>query len=246
MAATDARSPAAGRVSAADTDPPTPTPRRGPRIALVVGAVLVGLGIIFAVGPMRHSFVLCFHGDFAGLRHYIDGLGAGGLALLIGLMVMHALIYYPTELVTATTGYVYGWLPGLAIAEGGWLLSALASYLLGRVLAGPLLHALLGSRYARFERAIERGGIELLLGYRLIPVVPFSFMGYAAGAARINLLTFTWTTVVGFLPLTAAVTYLGSRAQSLSLANPLVWASVALLLGLLVGAHYLGKHRTEQ
>jgi uncharacterized membrane protein YdjX (TVP38/TMEM64 family) len=237
MATTDAPPPA----SAADAEPARH--RRWVQVTLVIATILVGLGIIVAVPWLRHSFVLCLHGDFAGLRAYIKHLGAGGLALLIGLMLMHALIYYPTELVTATAGFVYGWLPGLAIVLVGWLLSALLSYLLGRKLAGPLLQSLLGRRYRDFEGAIERGGTPLLLGYRLIPVVPFSFMGYAAGAAGTNLWTFTWTTVVGFLPLTVAVTYLGSRAQSLSLSDPLVWAAVALLLSLIVVAHRLQRRR---
>ena len=195
MATTDAPPPSA---SAAAAEPP----RRRPWVpaAFVLVAIVAGLGIIVAVPWLRHSFVLCLHGDFAGLRAYIKHLGAGGLALLIGLMLMHALIYYPTELVTATVGFVYGWLPGLAIVLVGWLLSALLSYLLGRKLAGPLLQSLLGRRYRDFEGAIDRGGTPLLLGYRLIPVVPFSFMGYAAGAAGTNLWTFAWTTVVGFLP----------------------------------------------
>ena len=160
-------------------------------------------------------------------------------------MLMHALIDYPTELVTATTAFVYGWLPGLAIALGGWLLSALLSYLLGMLLAGPLLRSLLGRRYESFERAIEHGGTRLLLGYRLIPVVPFSFMGYASGAVGTRLWTFSWTTVVGFLPLTVALTYLGSRAQSLSLTNPIVWAAVALLLGLMVVERRISRGRRD-
>jgi hypothetical protein len=42
-----------------------------------------------------------------------------------------------------------------------------------------------------------------------------------------------------------AVTYLGSRAHSLSLSlsDPLVWAAVALLLGLTVAAHRLHRNR---
>jgi uncharacterized membrane protein YdjX (TVP38/TMEM64 family) len=234
----------------ATTDAPRPAPppdgeqqrpRRWVQLSIVVAAILVGLGIIFAVPPMRHAFDLCLHGDFAGLRTYIKSLGTGGLALIIGLMLMHALIYYPTELVTATTAFVYGWLPGLAIAMGGWLLSALLSYLIGRLLAGPLLRSLLGARYRRFEQAIDGGGTQLLLGYRLIPVVPFSFMGYASGAVGTNLWTFSWTTVVGFLPLTIAVTYLGSRAQSLSLTNPIVWAAVVLLLGLVLAERRISR-----
>ncbi len=45
---------------------------------------------------------------------------------------------------------------------------------------------------------MRRGGTPLLITGRLIPVVPFSFMGYAAGAVRIGLWRFSWTTVVGF------------------------------------------------
>jgi uncharacterized membrane protein YdjX (TVP38/TMEM64 family) len=218
-------------------------PRRWVQISLLIGALLLGLAIIVAVPWLRHAFGLCLHGDVAGLRRYITSLGAGGVALLVGLMLMHALIYYPTELVTATAGFVYGWGAGLGIALGGWLLSALASYALGRMLAGPLLHALLGPRFGSLQRTVQRGGTRLLLGYRLIPVVPFSFMGYAAGAAGIPRWTFSWTTVVGFLPLTAAVTYLGSRARTLSLSDPLVWGAVVLLLGLLLAAHRLGGAR---
>ena len=229
---------------APEADEPLARPRRWVQISIVVGLVLVGVGIIFAVPWLRHSFLLCLHGDFGGLRSYVKSLGAGGLALLVGLMLMHALVYYPTELVTATTAFIYGWPAGLAIALGGWLLSALASYLLGRLFAGPLLRSLLGRRYLDFERAIRGGGTGLLLGYRLIPVVPFSFKGYAAGAVGTELGTFTWPSVVGFVPLTAAVTYLGSRAQSLSLTDPLVWVAVIVLLGLLVAAHRLGPART--
>jgi uncharacterized membrane protein YdjX (TVP38/TMEM64 family) len=215
------------------------------RIALVLATVLAGVGIILAVPWLRHAVDLCLHGNFAGLRIYVKGLGAGGLALLVGLMLMHAIVYYPTELVNATVGFVYGWSLGLGVALGGWLLSALLSYALGRLLAGPLLHSLLGDRYGAFERAVRRGGTRLLLGYRLLPIVPFSFMGYAAGAADTSLWTFSWTSVIGYLPLTAAVVYLGSQAQSLSLTDPLVWVAVVLLLVLLVAAHRLAPAPTD-
>lgn len=113
MATTDAPPP----TPATDAEPPRP--RRWVQVGLVLAAILLGLGIIVAVPWLRHSFVLCLHGDFAGLRSYIKSLGTGGLVLLIGLMLMHALIYYPTELVTATAGFVYGWLPGLALVIVG-------------------------------------------------------------------------------------------------------------------------------
>lgn len=54
------------------------------------------------------------------------------------------------------------------------MLTALLSYALGRTVGGPLLRALLGSRFSRVERGVVDGGISLLLAGRLIPVVPFA------------------------------------------------------------------------
>ena len=195
------------------------------------------------VPALRHAVTLCLNGDFAGLRDYIRGLEAGGVLLLLALMLVHAVIFYPTELVTATAGFAYGWLPGLALCLVGWTLSALASYAIGRRVGDPLLRSVLGDHYRRFERAVHGADTVVWLSARLIPVVPFSFVGYAAGAARFSLWRFTWTSAVGFVPLTAAVSYLGSEARTLSLSNPLLWGAIALIIGLLVAGHLVARRR---
>lgn len=125
---------------------------------------------------------------------------------------------------------------------GGWLLTALLSYALGRTVGGPLLRSMLGTRFSRLERGVQSGGVSLLLAGRLIPVVPFAFLGYAAGATRVSVWRFSWTSVVGYLPLTALVAYLGSTAQTLSLSNPVIWVAVAAI-ALPLGAHWTVSRR---
>jgi uncharacterized membrane protein YdjX (TVP38/TMEM64 family) len=215
---------------------PTPPSRSG-RIELAAGlaAIVAGIALIALVPELRHCVSLVVHGRFADLRSYVRSLGAGGFALLLGLMLAHAIVFYPSEIITATAAYVYGFWPGLAFVVVGWLLAALLSYALGRSVGRPLLQRVLGRRFAWLTATMEGGGITLLLSSRLIPVVPFALAGYAAGATHINLWRFSWTTVLGYLPLTTAVVYLGSRAQTLSTGNPLVWIAVGVLVGLLVG-----------
>jgi uncharacterized membrane protein YdjX (TVP38/TMEM64 family) len=212
--------------------------------ALVAGlaTILVAVAVIAAVPQLRHCVSLCLNGEFAALRAYIRSLDVGGFALLMGLMLGHAVVFYPSEIVTATAAYVYGFLPGLAVVVVGWLLAALLSYALGLAVGRPLLRRLLGQRFVRLEQAVERGGTSLLLSARLIPVVPFALMGYAAGATRVSVWKFSWTTVLGYLPLTAAVAYLGASAETLSASTPLVWVVVAVLLGALV-AEWIIRHR---
>ena len=217
------------------------------RLGLTAGisTIIFALAILALVPQLRHCVSLTVHGDFGGLRDYIRSLGLGGLLLLVALMLGHAIVFYPSEIVTATAGYVYGFGPGLALVVGGWLVSALLCYALGRTVGRPLLRAVLGHRFRALENGVEQGGTSLLLSSRLIPVVPFALMGYAAGATRISLWRFSWTTVVGYLPLTIAVAYLGSRAQTLSLSNPLVWLAVAVPVGLLSSEWFL-RHRRRR
>ena len=238
----------ASEVEAEQEVPATPAQATEPvanrRSALLAGlaTILVAVAVIAAVPQLRHCVSLCLNGEFAALRAYIRSLDAGGFALLFGLMLGHAVVFYPSEIVTATAAYVYGFLPGLAVVVVGWLLAALLSYALGRAVGRPVLRRVLGQRFVRLERAVDRGGTSLLLSSRLIPVVPFALMGYAAGATRVSVWKFSWTTVLGYLPLTVAVAYLGSSAKTLSASNPLVWVVVGVLIGALV-AEWVIRHR---
>jgi uncharacterized membrane protein YdjX (TVP38/TMEM64 family) len=222
-------------------------PTRGRwELAAGIAAIVLGVVLILVVPQFRHCVGLVLHGQFGALRDYIRSLGAGGFALLLGLMLAHAIVFYPSEIVTATAAYVYGFGPGLAFVVGGWLLAALFSYALGRAVARPLLRTLLGVRFVRLERGIERGGIPLLLSARLIPIVPFALVGYAAGATHVSVWRFSWTTVVGYLPLTVAVVYLGAKARTFSTSDPLVWVAVAVLVGLLAAQWILHYRRTQR
>ncbi len=211
-------------------------------VALGLAATGAIVALIVLVPQLRHAVGLALHGHFVLLRVYIRSLGAGGVALLLGLMAAHAVVFYPSEVVTATAAYVYGFFPALILVIAGWLLTALLTYALGLTLGSPLLRSLLGRRFSRLELLVESGGSSLLLAGRLIPVVPFALLGYAAGATHVNLWRFTWTTVVGYLPLNALVVYLGANAQTLSLGNPLTWIAVAFI-PLLAAAHWFANRR---
>ena len=76
---------------------------------------------------------------------------------------------------------------------------------------------------------------------RLIPIVPFSLFSYVAGAAHVPLPRFVWTTVVGYIPLTAVFVYLGNRLEELSPTDPILWAGAAVLIALMFVTHRVGR-----
>ena len=72
--------------------------------------------------------------------------------------------------------------------------------------------------------------------------MPFSLMGYVSGAARVPLWRFTWTTAVGYAPITAYFTYVGSQLEGFSVEDPVLWIGGGALLLAIAGARFLLPH----
>jgi uncharacterized membrane protein YdjX (TVP38/TMEM64 family) len=185
-------------------------------IGITLAGVALLAALVFAVPALHDAAVAAIHGDTEEVRHQIHSLGVTGPLLILVLALVHAVVFYPAEIVDAAAGLVYGFLPALALMMLGWLLSGLACFAIGRSVARPLLDRWLGAaRFERTEQRIERGGPKVLIAARLIPILPFSLVSYAAGAARVPTWRFIWTTALGYLPITAISVYFGTKLDLL-------------------------------
>ena len=213
---------------------------------MTLGGILLAAAITFAVPPLRDAVSDAVSGGTGSIRHDVGG-DLGGALLVLWLAMVHVIVWYPAEILDAAAGYVFGFAIGFPIVMTSWVLSGVAAYLVGRHAARPLLYRIAGEK--RFERAedlIDRGGVTFLLAARLIPVVPFSLLGYVCGAARVPLPRFIWTTAVGYAPITAYFTYLGSRLEGFSTTDPILWIGGAAILLSLLGIKFLGLSGTPR
>ncbi|MGA9372228.1 MAG: VTT domain-containing protein [Solirubrobacterales bacterium] len=208
-------------------------------VAVTVGGILVGVAVALAIPSLRGAMSDAIHGDTAAVRHDLNGNAAGAL-LVIWLALVHVIIWFPAEILDAASGYVFGFGLGFPLVLGSWILSGLASYAVGRHFARPILYRITGEeRFLRMERLVHRGGAIALIGVRMIPIMPFVLMGYVCGAARIPLWRYTWTTAVGYAPITAYFTYLGSRLQGFSAEDPILWIGGGVLIICIFGVRFL-------
>lgn len=216
-------------------------------IAITLAGIAVMAAIVVAVEPLRDSATAAIQGDHEEVREQIDRLGLAGPLLILALCLLHSVVFYPAEIVDAAAGFAYGFFPALALVMTGWLLNGLICWAIGQSIARPLLDRWFGEeRFERVERSIERGGPTLLLAMRLIPILPFSIVSYAAGAARVPLWRFVWTTLLGYLPITAISVYFGTRLEGLSLTDPLAIGSALALLALLAVGHRVMRWQSRR
>jgi len=207
-------------------------------VAITLGGIALLAAMVLAIPELRDAFEAAVRGDSEEVRTRIEDLGIAGPLLILALALIHSVVFYPAEIVDAAAGFVYGFWSALALTMTGWLLSGLFCFAIGRSVARPLLDRWFGTeRFERTEAAIERGGATLLLAVRLLPIVPFSLTSYAAGAARVPLWRFVWTTALGYLPITALFVYFGTRLEGLNITDPIVLGAAAGLLALLLLGH---------
>jgi len=212
----------------------------------LAGIAVMGL-VVVLVDPLRDSIAAALRGDHDEVRNQIDELGVWGPVLILALCVLHAVVFYPAEIVDAAAGFAYGFFPALALMTVGWLINGVICWAIGRSIARPLLDRWFGAeRFERVERSIERGGPTLLIAMRLIPILPFSIVSYAAGAARVPLGRFLWTTAVGYLPITALSVYFGTKLEDISITDPLVIGSGLALLALLGAGHWTMRRQARR
>jgi len=216
-------------------------------IAVTVAGIALLAALVLAIPALREAFSAAIQGDHEQVREEIDSLGAWGPLLILALTLIHSVVFYPAEIVDAAAGYAYGFFPALLLVMFGWMLSALLCFAIGRSVARPLLDRWVGAeRFERIEGTIERGGPTLLIGLRLIPIFPFSIVCYAAGAARVPIWRYLWTTAVGYLPITAISVYFGTRLEGLSLTDPLVIGTGIGLLVLLLGGNWVMRRHSAR
>jgi uncharacterized membrane protein YdjX (TVP38/TMEM64 family) len=215
-------------------------------VALTLAGILIAVAITFAIPPLRDAVSDAVGGGTGSVRHDLGGDVDGGL-LVLWLAMVHVIVWYPAEILDAAAGYVFGFGVGFPIVMASWVASGLGAYAVGRYAARPLLYRIAGEeRFVRAEHLIERGGATFLLAARLVPVVPFSLMGYVCGAARVPLARFTWTTAVGYAPITAYFTYLGSKLEGFSITDPILWIGGAAILLSLLGFRFLGLRGSQE
>ncbi|MGI9020348.1 MAG: hypothetical protein ACR2G3_06530, partial [Solirubrobacterales bacterium] len=113
---------------------PAADPASGGSPWVAVGATLAGIAVlaalVLAVEPLREGFADAVSADTESLREDLDG--PGGALLVLALALVHAVVWYPTEILSAATGYVYGFGVALPLLMVGWLLNAIVAYWIGR------------------------------------------------------------------------------------------------------------------
>ncbi len=113
-------------------------------------------------------------------------------------------------ILTLAGGLLFGAVAGAALAVIGASLGAIALFLLARGTLGAVFAKRVEPLLEKVRPALERDGFWGLLALRLIPIVPFWLGNLAPALLGMRLLPFAAATVIGIVPATAVLAWLGA------------------------------------
>ncbi|KIL40073.1 hypothetical protein SD70_16275 [Gordoniibacillus kamchatkensis] len=206
------------------------------RIAYPQYISLLGLVLILCI--VAGYMYLLHIGAAQQLLMSIRNLGLFGIVAGILIQAIVNVLPVPGEFTSIALmeiygplwGGVYSWIGGVTGAVGGlYTTKWIAKPVFGKM-AEPYLH--------RMDEFIANREAAGLLAIRFVPFVPYHLVNYAAGLLSVNLWAFVWTTGLGILPYTVAMSgiFAGLREGSS------IWgAAGGTIFALIAGGGWLAK-----
>jgi len=188
------------------------------RWTIIAGAALTtALAYVMSAsvrGAVDRAVAVLTAGDVAALRDYILSFGVWAPIVSALLMIFQAIAApLPAFLIAFANGLAFGTLWGGLLSLTSATVAAAMSFWLARVLGRDAVEALAGrTGVAAADRWFARYGAYAVLIARLIPIVSFDVISYAAGLTRMTFWSFLIATVIGMLPATFTYSYLGEQA----------------------------------
>jgi len=170
------------------------------------------------------------------LRDMVSDAGWAAPMLFVVLYALLSLAPVPKNVVSAVAGLLFGLVVGVMLVLGGALLGAVLAFGLGRTLGRGAVERWTSSRVQEVDALLARRGLMAVVMVRLVPVVPFTAVNYAAGLTGVKFRDYTLGTTVGMVPGTVAYVTLGTYGTTpgawpfLVSAAALVFLSAAGLL----------------
>ncbi|MBA3310937.1 MAG: TVP38/TMEM64 family protein [Nocardioidaceae bacterium] len=179
--------------------------------------------------------------DAAGLRRILETAGWAAPVAFVGLYAVVTLAPVPKNVLSAVAGLLFGLVEGVLLVLSAAMLGALVAFGLGRVLGRAAVERFASVRVKEVDALLARRGLMAVVTVRLVPVVPFTAINYAAGLTNLRLRDYTFGTALGIIPGTVAYVTLGTYGST-----PGAWpfiVSASALVALSVGGMLVGRRR---
>lgn len=240
--------------SAEDQDPPAALDRPGPASRGRFPALrqlspwwypLLGLMLLAVLYMAIRELGLT--ADLRDTRAWIDSWGYLAPVAFVGVYVVTTTLGFPSALLTAAAGALFGSWEGVTLALFASILAATLSFLIARHLMRDWVRRRLGQhrRFRRIDRLSREHGAAMVLTVRMLNLLPFAAVNYGFGVTRVPISTYVLGSLVGRIPGTVAIVVGVDAIYQALISRQVPWVPLTTvtltIIGLALAVRYLNQ-----
>jgi uncharacterized membrane protein YdjX (TVP38/TMEM64 family) len=147
----------------------------------------------------------------------IRDMGPLGYIYFATFYVFAEVLAVPAIPLTASSGYLFGLVPGTITVLISATIAAAISFYIGRTFLRSRIEKMVegNKKWAAIDRAINKEGLKVVLLLRLSPLLPFALSNYLYGLTSVDFSKFLLGTFLGFAPGTFGFVYAGSAGRDI-------------------------------
>jgi uncharacterized membrane protein YdjX (TVP38/TMEM64 family) len=182
----------------------------------------------------------------AQLQAWLKAAGIWAPIIYVVLYIVATVLVLPSTALNLTGGAIFGpWL-GTAWTSVGAIVAAVVAFAFTRTVGREAVAQRLAGRWRAMDAEVRRGGLFYMFAIRLVPIMPYGLVNFAAGLTSVSFKDYLLGTTLGTVPSVLPFVLLGSSGlKALRTGDVLPLVGALALTGMLVaGSTWYRQRRT--
>ncbi len=184
-------------------------------VALLVGGYLAGLQEYFSLSNIiKHR---------ASIAEFVsNNIVTASFSYMLLYVLVVATSFPGASVLTITSGFIFGVVFGGFLTVIGATLGAVIIFLIAKTSFGDFLQQKAGGFINKMIEGFQKNAFQYLLTLRLTPLFPFWVVNIVPAMLNMKLSSYTIATLIGIIPGTFAIAYIGAGLDSVIAAQEAV------------------------
>lgn len=208
--------------------------KNGLFLLTIICIVATGIGVFLLGGIDREQ-----------LEVWLQQMGVLAPIIYIGLYTVGTLLILPSTPLNLAGGAIFGAILGTVWTTIAAIIAAIVAFAFTRTVGRELIAKRLAGRWEAIDAEMQQGGLFYMCAIRLLPIIPYGLVNFAAGLTSIRFRDYLIGTILGTVPGVLPFVMMGSGLQALSKGNILPLMFAFTLTGMLVGGATWYRRRRQ-
>ena len=209
--------------------------KRGLLLLTVICIVVTGIAVYFLGGINPES-----------IQSWLRKAGIWAPIIYIIIYSISTILLLPSTALNLTGGAIFGPWMGTVWTSIAAIIAATIAFIFTRTVGREAIKKRLAGKWEAMDAEIRQGGIFYMSAIRLLPIIPYGLVNFAAGLTSVTFKDYLLGTMIGTVPGVLPFVMLGSYGlKALKTGDILPLIGALSLIGLLVGgATWYRRHRS--